>query len=73
MAFTDFNSADEVQTAYQITSQEKEFLHIQDKPVAPFFIQEFEFNQANFDIFSSEASRCEAVIYPLLGSVGIWG
>ena len=30
------------------------------------FVREFEFNRENFDIFGSETSRCEAVIYPIL-------
>ncbi len=69
MAFTDFKSLDEVQIYYQIISSEANFLEIVPRPPAPQFVQEFEFNQANFDIFSSEAARCENVIYPLLREV----
>ena len=66
MAFTDFKSADQVQKAYQIRYVEKDFMTFTPKSPSEYFINEFEFNQENFDIFSSEASRCEAVIYPML-------
>jgi hypothetical protein len=69
MAFTDFKSPVEVQQLYQIKYSEADFLHI--APIAPpkSFIQELEFSKTYFDIFSSEASRCENVIYPLLREV----
>ena len=69
MAFTDFKSADEVQKKYKIKYIEEEFLTT--NPISPpeAFIQDYEFNNANFDIFSSEASRCENVIYPMLREV----
>lgn len=69
MAFTDFNSPDEVQKAYQIKYVEEDFLVITSVSPPEHFVQEFEFNNANFDIFSSEASRCENVIYPILREV----
>jgi hypothetical protein len=66
MAFTDFNSPDEVQKAYNIISSEEEFLHSVPRAPSESFLQDLEFSRTNFDIFSSEASRCEAVIFPLL-------
>jgi hypothetical protein len=66
MAFTDFKSADEVQTAYQIKLVEKNFLTIQPISPSETFIWEYQFVNEHFDIFSSEASRCENVIYPIL-------
>lgn len=66
MAFTDFNSPDEVQKAYNIISSEEEFLHPVPRTPSESFLQDLEFSRTNFDIFSSEASRCEAVIFPLL-------
>lgn len=69
MAFTDFKSADQVQKAYQIRYVEKDFMTFTPKAPSEYFVNEFEFNQENFDIFSSEASRCEAVIYPMLREV----
>jgi len=69
MAFTDFNSADEVQKIYQISYKEEDFLLITSRTPSASFVQEFEFNATNFDIFTSEASRCETVIYPVLRDV----
>ena len=69
MAFTDFKSADAVQRAYQIRYLEQNFLPLTPKAPPEAFVQDFEFNRENFDIFSSEASRCEAVIYPMLREV----
>jgi hypothetical protein len=66
MAFTDFKSADEVQQAYQIRLLEKDFLTISPVKPSEQFVSEYEFVKQNFDIFSSEASRCENVIYPVL-------
>jgi hypothetical protein len=66
MAFTDFKSADQVQRAYQIRSNEQDFITITSRALPDYFVREFEFNRENFDVFGSEASRCEAVIYPIL-------
>ena len=66
MAFTDFKSADEVQKAYQISYIETDFITFTPRALPEYFVREFEFNRENFDIFGSEASRCEAVIYPIL-------
>jgi hypothetical protein len=66
MAFTDFKSADQVQKAYQIRYEDKNFITFTAKTLPDYFVREFEFNRENFDVFGSEASRCEAVIYPIL-------
>ncbi len=66
MTFTDFKSADEVQQAYQIKLIEKKFLTIAPRSPSEQFVLEYEFVNQNFDIFTSEASRCENVIYPVL-------
>jgi hypothetical protein len=34
-------------------------------------IQEIEFNSKNIDIFTSEVSRCENIIYPILREIFI--
>ena len=66
MAFPDFQSAEQVQRAYQIRYEEQDFLSLAPQSPSDRFVTDFEFNQENFDIFSLETSRCEAVIYPLL-------
>ncbi len=69
MAFTDFKSAAEVQEAYQIKLVETNFLSILPRKPPKQFVAEYEFVKENFDIFSSEAARCENVIYPVLREV----
>ncbi len=66
MAFTDFKSPDEVQKAYHITYRQEHFLQFTPRMPSAQFLADFEFNTTYFDVFSSEASRCENVIYPLL-------
>ena len=69
MAFTDFRSVAQVQMAYQIKYAEQDFIEDFDLRPSENFRQEFDFNQAHIDVFSSEASRCENVIYPILREV----
>lgn len=69
MAFTDFKSIAQVQQEYQITYQEEYFIESVDLEPSDFFKKEFEFNQEHIDIFTSEASRCENVIYPIIREV----
>lgn len=69
MAFSDFKSIAEVQEKYQIRYTEADFIEYLDLKPSEQFIQEFEFNEQNIDVFTSEASRCENVIYPILREV----
>jgi hypothetical protein len=62
MAFTDFKSADEVQKAYQVRYVEKDFITFTPKSLPEYFVREFEFDRENFDVFGSEASRCETEV-----------
>ena len=69
MAFSEYKSIEQVQKEYNIKYQEKNFIDFIDLTPPESFIKEFEFNQENIDIFSSEASRCENIIYPILREV----
>jgi hypothetical protein len=69
MAFTDFKSIAQVQEEYRITYSEESFISYFDLNPSEHFRQEFDFNQENIDVFTSEASRCENVIYPILREV----
>lgn len=69
MAFTDFKSIAQVQEEYSIKYSEESFISYLDLKPSDHFKQEFEFNQENIDVFTSEASRCENVIYPILREV----
>ncbi len=69
MSFSAFKRISEVQQAYAIKYEEKTF--ILEKEIVPpqWFIDEYKFNRENIDIFSSEASRSELIISPLLREV----
>jgi hypothetical protein len=69
MAFSDFKSIDQVQKIYQIRYEEANFIQAIDLQPSATFIQEIEFNQKNIDIFTSEAARCENIIYPILREI----
>jgi hypothetical protein len=66
VAFTDFKSADQVQKSYKICYIEKDFLTLVARDLPDYFVRELEFDRENFDVFGSEASRCESIIYPIL-------
>ena len=69
MAFSDYKTIAQVQAEYKIKYQEENFILGQEYQPSDVFIQEFEFNQRNLDAFSSEAARCEIIIFPLLREV----
>lgn len=69
MAFSDFKSIAEVQEAYHILYQEADFLQFRNAPPSAALIEELAFNRQYIDVFSSEASRCENIIYPILREV----
>lgn len=69
MAFSDFKSIADVQTQYNIKYQEANFLTGQALLPPESFVQDFEFNRENIDIFTSEASRSEIIISPLLREI----
>lgn len=69
MAFTDFKSIAQVQQEYNIKYSEESFISYLDLKPSDYFRQEFEFSLKNIDVFTSEASRCENVIYPILREV----
>ncbi len=69
MAFTDFKSVAQVQEKYNIRYAEEDFLEYSELSPSETFLNEFEFSLRNMDVFTSEASRCENVIYPILREV----
>ncbi|MEW6496588.1 MAG: hypothetical protein AB1589_29315 [Cyanobacteriota bacterium] len=73
MAFTDFKSLAQVQLEYNIKYSEESFISYLDLKPSDHFKQEFAFNLENIDVFTSEASRCENVIYPILREFGAIG
>ena len=69
MAFTDFRSIQQVQEAFHIKYTEADYIDYDDIEASKAFLEEFEFSRQNIDVFSSEASRCENVIYPIIRDV----
>ena len=70
MAFTDFTSIAQVQETFDIKYMEEDYIqynvHVEPSPA---FLEEFTFSQQHIDVFASETSRCENVIYPILRDV----
>ena len=66
MAFTNFKSIADVQSAYDIRHIWGNFVH--DAPIEPStaLVEDFKFKYENIDIFSSETARKENIIYPIL-------
>ena len=69
MAFTDFKSIPQVQEAFNIKYTEEDYIDYDEIEPSKAFLEEFEFSRRNIDVFSSEASRCENVIYPIIRDV----
>lgn len=69
MAFRDYNSIAAVQQRYQIVYQDAEF--ITPLPVTPSaaFLTDYDFTQKYINVLSSETSRCESIIFPVLKDV----
>jgi len=69
MAFSDFKNIAQVQKEFGIKYQEENFIVSHDMtPPAP-FQEEFEFNRENIDVYTSEGSRTELIITPILREV----
>jgi len=69
MAFSDYKNIAQVQKEFGIKYQEENFIVAQDIAPPAFFQEEFEFNRENIDVYTSEASRTELVITPILREV----
>jgi hypothetical protein len=69
MSFSDFKNIADVQRKYKIKYKEKTFILSKEIQLANQFLEDFEFCKQNIDIFTSEASRSEIIISPLLREV----
>lgn len=69
MAFSDYKSLEQVQQEFQIRYQEENFVPELWAQIPAFFCEEFDFNLTAMDAFSSEAARCELVIFPILREI----
>ena len=66
MAFSDFKTISEVQEKFRITYSEDDFVKSEPSTPSSEFLQDFEFTREHINVFASEASRCETIIFPIL-------
>jgi hypothetical protein len=69
MAFSDYKTIAQVQEEYNIKYWEEDFIEIADIKPSDLFVQELKFSEQTMDIYTSEYSRCESIIYPILREV----
>ena len=69
MAFSDYRNISQVQKEFQIRYHEERFIAAQDIEPPTFFLKEFQFSLENIDVYTSEASRAEAIIFPIMREV----
>ena len=69
MAFRDFKKVSEVQEKFRIKYTASNFFEAEAASPPEQFLQELRFTRQNINVFSSEASRCEAIIFPILREV----
>ncbi len=70
MAFSDFKTVAEVQEKFRIRYVLADFVDA-EATITPSteFLREFEFNKQYLNIFRSEATRCETIIFPILREI----
>jgi hypothetical protein len=69
MDFSDYKNVAQVQKQFAIKCREEDYIIAQDYELPSQFVKEFLFNRDNIDIYTSEASRCEAIIFPILREI----
>ena len=69
MAFSDFKTISEVQEKFRIKYTSNDLFGVEAKNPSEQFLQELEFSRQYIDVFASEGSRCEVVIFPILREV----
>ena len=69
MAFSDFKKVSEVQEKFRIRYTASDFFEVEAASPPEQFLQDFRFTLQHINVFSSEASRCEAIIFPVLREV----
>ncbi len=69
MAFSDYRNIAQVQKEFGIIYKEESFIRAEGRQPSASFRAEFEFNRENIDVFTSEASRKDLVITPILREI----
>ncbi len=69
MAFSDFKTISDVQEKFKIKYENDDIFFVEDREPSEQFISELEFSKKYIDVFESEGSRCEIIIFPILKEV----
>lgn len=69
MSFSDYKTLAQVQQEYQIKYDEGIFIGKHSVMPTDLFLMDFNFNIKTMDAFSSEAARCELLIFPVLREI----
>ncbi len=69
MALSNYTSLAQVQQRFRITYSEASYIRDNEAAVPAPFLVEIRFNTDHLDVYSSEAARCEALIFPILREV----
>jgi hypothetical protein len=66
MAFSDYKNIAQVQKEFGVKYEETNFIPAVELEPSPVFQSEFAFTLETIDVFTSEAARTEAIIFPIL-------
>lgn len=66
MAFSDYKTISQVQREFGVKYEEENFIPVAELQPSAAFLAEFAFTLQNIDVYTSEAARTEAVIFPIL-------
>ncbi|OQX11278.1 MAG: hypothetical protein BWK80_44895 [Desulfobacteraceae bacterium IS3] len=69
MAFSDYKNISQVQKRYNIRYEEANYIAALNIEPPAAFAEEFEISREHIDIYSSEASRSEIIVFPILREV----
>ncbi|MDM8566457.1 hypothetical protein QUF74_12510 [Candidatus Halobeggiatoa sp. HSG11] len=69
MSFNQYKNVAQVQQEFNIKYQEDNFLQISSFKPRQSFLDDLKFALESLDVFSSEAARCEVIIFPVLKEV----
>ena len=69
MAFSNYKNVAQVQKRFTITYREEHYVMAHDVEPPSQFVKEFFFNRDHIDIYTSEAARCETIIFPIVREV----
>ena len=69
MAFSDYKNISQVQKEFGVKYEEENFMLATELQPSAAFLSEVAFTMQNIDVYTSEAARTEAIIFPVLREV----